>query len=212
MDIYIYGCGGVGCEIADVLESNERYKIRGFIDGNLSIKECCGYNVVPIAAVSESGKDVNIIISVGEPVVRERLSRQVAGLGYNEITVDLSKFRKAEFVGEGTLLHLDCVISSKSRIGKCCLINKEVLVGHDCTVGDYCVISPRVTMGGFVEIGDKTFIGSGALLRNNIKIGRNCIIGMGSTVISDIEDDMVAVGNPARVIRKNESGKIFKRK
>jgi maltose O-acetyltransferase len=35
-----------------------------------------------------------------------------------------------------------------------------------------------------------------------VKIGKGCVVGAGSVVIRDIEDYSVAVGNPARVIKK----------
>jgi maltose O-acetyltransferase len=39
-------------------------------------------------------------------------------------------------------------------------------------------------------------------IRGGVKIGSNSIIGAGSVVIRDIPDNVVAAGNPARVIRK----------
>ena len=46
------------------------------------------------------------------------------------------------------------------------------------------------------------WIGGGAILCPGVKIGHRCIIGAGSVVTKDIPDNSVAVGNPAKVIRK----------
>jgi acetyltransferase-like isoleucine patch superfamily enzyme len=54
---------------------------------------------------------------------------------------------------------------------------------------------------GFVEIGDGTLIGMGAVILPYVRIGKRCVIGANSVVTSDIPDDSVAAGAPARVIR-----------
>ena len=56
--------------------------------------------------------------------------------------------------------------------------SKPVTIGNDCWIGGNTVICPGVT------------------------IGNGCTIGAGSVVTKDIPDDSLAVGNPAKVIRK----------
>ena len=46
------------------------------------------------------------------------------------------------------------------------------------------------------------WIGGGAVICPGVTIGDRCIIGAGSVVTKNIPDDSVAVGNPAKVIRK----------
>ena len=53
-----------------------------------------------------------------------------------------------------------------------------------------------------VTIGEDCWIGGGAIICPGVTIGSRCVIGAGSVVTKDIPDDCVAVGNPARVIRK----------
>lgn len=53
-----------------------------------------------------------------------------------------------------------------------------------------------------VEIGDNVWICGGVSIAGGVKIGSNSIIGAGSVVIRDIPDDVLAAGNPARVIRE----------
>jgi maltose O-acetyltransferase len=56
--------------------------------------------------------------------------------------------------------------------------------------------------GQAVTIGDDCWIGGGAIICPGVTIGNRCVIGAGSVVTKDIPDDSLAVGNPARVIRK----------
>ena len=55
-----------------------------------------------------------------------------------------------------------------------------------------------------VTIGEDCWIGGGAVICPGVTIGDRCIIGAGSVVTKDIPSDCVAVGNPAKVIRKND--------
>jgi bifunctional UDP-N-acetylglucosamine pyrophosphorylase/glucosamine-1-phosphate N-acetyltransferase len=54
------------------------------------------------------------------------------------------------------------------------------------------------------EIGDDAFIGSDSLLRAPLKIGKGAVTGGGSVVTKDVPDGMVAVGVPARAIKRAE--------
>lgn len=58
------------------------------------------------------------------------------------------------------------------------------------------LVTSPITIGEGSWIGERTCIISGA------KIGKNCIIGSGSVVNKEIPDNCIAVGNPAKVIKK----------
>lgn len=53
-----------------------------------------------------------------------------------------------------------------------------------------------------VHIGKNCWIGAGAVILPGVSIGDNVVIGAGSVVTKDIESDVVAVGNPCKVLRK----------
>lgn len=57
-----------------------------------------------------------------------------------------------------------------------------------------------------VTVGYDSHIGAGCMVLADI--GEKCIIGPGSVVVNDIEDYSIAVGNPARVVRKRERVKV----
>ncbi len=63
-----------------------------------------------------------------------------------------------------------------------------------------------------VVIDDDTWIGTNAVIVGNVHIGKHCVIGANSVVNKDIPDYCVAVGAPARIIRKfNFSKKCWER-
>jgi maltose O-acetyltransferase len=53
---------------------------------------------------------------------------------------------------------------------------------------------------GRVVIGDNVFVGRQSIILPNVKIGNNVIVGAGSVVNKNIPDNVVAAGNPCRVI------------
>lgn len=53
---------------------------------------------------------------------------------------------------------------------------------------------------GRVNIGNNVFIGADAVILPGVTIGDNCVIGANSTVAKSIPDNVVAAGNPAKVI------------
>lgn len=52
-----------------------------------------------------------------------------------------------------------------------------------------------------IEVGSHVWFGGGVQVMPGVSIGSNVVIGAGSVVTCDIPDNVVAVGNPCRVIR-----------
>ena len=59
-----------------------------------------------------------------------------------------------------------------------------------------------VQKGQKVSIGDGSYIGINAVIVGNVTIGKHCAIGANSVVTKDVLDYCVAVGSPAKVIKK----------
>ena len=53
-----------------------------------------------------------------------------------------------------------------------------------------------------VHIGRNCWIGAGAIIMPGVTIGDNVVIGAGSIVTKDIPSNVVAVGNPCRILRE----------
>jgi len=111
-------------------------------------------------------------------------------------------------LGIGVIINSKVSIAAHTIIGDFVSINRHVSIGHHTNIGDYCSINPGVNIAGNVTIGEGTTIGIGTNIIDGIKIGKNSIIGAGSIVTKDIPDNVVAYGNPCKIIRQNEAQSI----
>lgn len=93
------------------------------------------------------------------------------------------------------------VINADTAVGKHCIINTSASADHDCIIEDFVHISPHAALCGGVTVGEGAHIGTGAIIIPGKKIGAHSIIGAGAVVLRDIPPNVVAVGNPARVIK-----------
>ena len=120
----------------------------------------------------------------------------------NIIHSTLSKSETATF-GGGILINSLVSIAAHTQIGNFVSINRNVSIGHHTTIGDYSSINPGVNIAGNVTIGVGTTIGIGSNILNGVRIGSNTIVGAGSLVTKDLPDNVVAYGNPCKIIRDN---------
>ena len=106
--------------------------------------------------------------------------------------------------------NLTLVDDTHIYVGDCTLFGPNVVVataGHP--------IDPELREKAYqfnmpVKIGKNCWIGAGAIILPGVTIGDNTVIGAGSVVTKDIPSNVVAVGNPCRVIREiNEHDKEY---
>ncbi len=75
-------------------------------------------------------------------------------------------------------------------------------VGHDSRLGDYACLAPGVNLAGNTTISEAVEVGIGSATVQGVTIGRGAVIGGQTMVTRDIAAGMVAVGIPAREVRK----------
>lgn len=88
-----------------------------------------------------------------------------------------------------------------------------IWVEKGCKIGENCTLRPGVVFGrkndksdsAPVVVGDNCEFGVGAKIIGTVKIGNNVIVGANAVVVNDIPDNAVAVGVPAKVIKKKIS-------
>ena len=107
----------------------------------------------------------------------------------------------------GIGVHINSMVSiaAFSFIDDFVSINRNSSIGHHSSIGKFTTVNPGVNVAGFVKIGIGCLIGMGVNIIDGVEIGANSIIGAGSLVTKDIPENVVAYGNPCKIIRTNET-------
>jgi len=208
---YIYGAGGLGRECYDIAYLSLEDVIIEFLEDKPSKDKING---VTVTSFDNHIPKSWITVAVGEPDIREKLLKKIKSTSMIlKSAISKNSFISASStIEDGTIVAPLCSIQANARLECNCLINTMSIVGHDCHVKKNSVLSSKVNLGGSVVVGTSSFVGMGALIKENILIGDSVIVGMGSVVYRDIQDNVIAIGNPARVAKKNDDKQVFNKR
>ncbi len=118
-------------------------------------------------------------------------------------------------IQKNAVIGRNCKISSHTFVCEGVHIEDDVFVGHNVSfINDKF---PRATAGGQLQteadwkveptrVRAGASIGTSCTILSNVTVGRNAIIGAGSVVTRDVPDNVVAAGNPCRVLRPLRDG------
>jgi len=126
-------------------------------------------------------------------------------------------------IGDETKIGPFVEIQRNARVGRRCKISSHTFICEGVTIEDRVFIGhgvtfvndsfPRATTAAgelqtaedwrveVTVVKQGASIGSGATILSNVVIGENAIIGAGSVVTRDVPRDVIAAGNPARILR-----------
>lgn len=203
--ILLIGNGGHAKVVKDVIQQSEHYIFKGYLDDNIneSYEE---NNIIydSLENINNYADDYYFIISIG--------NNETRAIIYNKLKLPIERYPilvhpsssigSNVVIGNGTVIMANTVINADTIIGEHSIINTGAIVEHDNIVSDFVHVSPNATLTGEVSVGAKTHIGASATVTPQKIIGENTIVGAGSTVVSDIDDNQVIVGTPAKPIRR----------
>ncbi|MDF2821416.1 MAG: maa [Clostridiales bacterium] len=108
------------------------------------------------------------------------------------------------YLGESVFINYDCIILDMCKV----TIGSRVLIGpRVCIYAASHPIYAPIRNEGFdvgkpVTIGNDVWIGGNVVINPGVTIGNNVVLGSGAVVTKDIPDNVIAAGNPCKVIRE----------
>ena len=106
-------------------------------------------------------------------------------------------------IGNNTMIgyRFTCLCKEQIKIGNDCMIAQDVFI-TDCNHSTDKNVGYNFLVSKPVNIGNHVWIGAKAIILPGITIGDDSIIGAGAVVTKSIPPFSIAVGNPAKVIKK----------
>ena len=117
-------------------------------------------------------------------------------------------------IGHHTIVGMGNVIIGPVTIGNEVMLAQNIVISGLNHGYEDVTISPRQQkeICKQIIISDDVWIGSNVVITAGVTLGKHCIIGAGSVVTKDIPEFAVAVGNPAKVIKKyNPETKLWEK-
>lgn len=218
MDLGIYGSGGLGREVVELAKQintvTKRWENIVFVDDHPNVMTKNGIKILTFSEVlaSYSKNKIEISIAIGEPEIRKMICEKVINKGYCLATLIHPQVHIPETteILSGATINIFSFVSCNVKIGSNVYIQPQTLIGHDCTIGDHCVISPCAALAGSCSVGECSYVGMGVRSKEKTQIGSSSIVGMGSVVLNNIPENVIAIGNPARVLKFNDEKRVFK--
>lgn len=217
MILGIYGAGGLGREVYELARtinySDGRWKQIIFIDDSPDFES----TRAPIFSLEEAlakfpSGGLEVCIAVGEPLTRQVLFEKIVAREIQIATLihPAVSIPDSTLVGKGTIVCKFVSITCDIVIGENVYVHPMACIGHDSKIGNNSVISSFVDVAGDCEIGQNVFLAIGVIMKQGVRVGSKAIVGMASVIHRDIPEAVIAMGNPARAMKRNEKEKVFK--
>ncbi len=213
--IVIIGAGNNGKCVADAAEKAGNFEIIGFLD----TKKQPGESYFSYPILGNQSEIIRIVdqfnleggvVSLGDNFLRYQIVKEIIkhspNFNFLSIIHPMSVISKGVKVGKGCIIMPGVIINANTKVSNFCLLNTSSVLEHDSEIKDFSTLSPGVITGGHFSLGSFSTMGLGSKALDRVSIGENSFIGAGALVTKNIEDNVLAYGVPAKVIRKREFG------
>lgn len=209
--IFIFGAGGHAKVVLDVIEKQGLYEPVFIVDDDPALKGTTffGYSVLggreDLLAAKPSALAAKCLVAIGDNVKRLNVAQWLEEHDYELISAvhPSVQLGRGVAIGVNSVVMAGCVINSDTKIGNSVIVNTAATIDHDCTIGDGVHIAPGCHLCGNVSLGPATLLGAGTIVSPGITIGGSTIVGAGSVIIENLPEHVVAVGHPAKIVKRN---------
>jgi len=210
MDLYVYGAGGMGRQVFDLVEkvnqTEKKWNIKGFIDDGKEGKVPEGYKIYGgIDYLNSLEEKIAVVLGIADTKIKRRVITELSkndNIVFPNIIHPYTNISKNIKIGKGCIICFSCSVATNVEIKDFVFMNKASHIGHDTVVGKYTSIMPSVNISGKVRIGECVLFGVDSTILQEKVVGDNAVIGAGATVYKDVPKDItVLVGTPGKYVK-----------
>ncbi len=197
--------------VRDIKAEHEQFRVVAALDDDPSLQgtEIEGTPVTgPLAACAEY-PDASFVLTIGS--YRSRLLRAeiLDRLGlprarFASLVHPGAKVYETAEVGPGSIIHFGAVIANGSRLGCHNIVLWNSVIGAGNLLGDGVMVTSGVVTNSGAKIGSFAFIGSGSRVAEDVVVGPGAMVAMGSNVFRDVPPGVFQMGEPPRVLSREE--------
>ncbi len=197
MALIIYGGGGHGKALIDLIRAVGNYHLFGIVDDGLQPgEEVMGVTVLGgkelLGGLYAQGVRlaVNAVGGIGSPSIRVKVFHELQRAGFTCPTLihPSAWVERSAQLASGVQIFSQAYVGSEARVGFGSIINTGAIVSHDCVLGAYVNLSPGAILAGEVVVGDEVLIGMGVTVNLRVKISKGARIGNGATIKEDVPE------------------------
>lgn len=215
--VVILGAGGYAGIVWEILSLRPEIMVIGCTDKALGMSERSmgegetlrilgDDDVLPNLAEERSKLHAILALGPGLMDVRTRLIRTLGLTGIPSMMAIHPRAivsRLAEF-GEGTVIGAGAILNPFTALGRHCVLYTGASIDHNAKIGNNVFICQGARVASHVELHDNVVVEMGASINSRVIIGEGARITGGAFVNTDVPDNAVVVGVPARVVRYRE--------
>jgi len=196
--IIVYGGGGHGKALIDLIRVLGTYPIVGIVDDDpivsssiMGVPVLSGGNILELLIEKGVHLAINAVGGIGNIQSRIKVFERLSHAGFTCPTLihPTAFVEPSATLSDGVQVMPHAYVGSETHVGFGVIINTGAIVSHDCTLGDYSNLSPGAILAGEVSVGSATLIGMGVTVNLRVKVGELARIGNGSTIKQDVPSE-----------------------
>ncbi|ASC70807.1 Putative acetyltransferase EpsM [Halomicronema hongdechloris C2206] len=205
MSLYIYGAGGHGKVVLDILLKQGR-KVTAFVDDSPALSNQTIHGV-PVYqggdTLAQMAAQGDWIVAIGSNPIRQHIAEKLTtyGASFTSAIHPSAQIAIGVNIRLGTVIMANAVLNTDAQIGHHVIINTGATIDHDCVIGDYCHVAPGCSLCGQVTLGTGVLLGVGSHLCPGVTVGEQTICGAGAVVVKSLPSHCLAYGCPAKIMR-----------
>ena len=126
--------------------------------------------------------------------------------------------REQVSIGDNAVIMMGAILNIGAVVGPGTMIDMGAVLGGRATVGSRCHVGAGAVLAGVIEpasatpviVEDDVLIGANAVVIEGVRIGRGAVVAAGAVVVSDVPENAVVAGCPARVIKMKDEKTTLK--